>query len=344
MGGGGVPNEAPSVVVVLPYRIKGSQEEENGEICSLSAGLALGTERAEVPSILSVMARHIIRLANRVISHDLQSYPAAAMSSGSQVQHLVVASVVGVGLVGSELIDQLCKLPSPGLRDQFQLLSLSSSRSTVYYDIGRNWWSNWRQDLAESSAKTDVEAIATKLTQVSTIEEVAGLQQGVSFSVIPVLVDNTSSEEVARMYPFFLSKGINVVTPNKKGFSSELKLYEEIVAASLKSGARFYNESTVGAGLPIISTIKDLVATGDKVRIDLYAPIALCRRLYLLLLQGDKDRGRTLRHAKLHLQRVLGWKEQRWAQLLFHRFDRQTEGLHGEPLFRPHPRGHIPSC
>ena len=259
------------------------------------------------------------------------------------MQHLVVASVVGVGLVGSELVDQLSKLASPGLRDQFQLLSLSSSRSTVYYDIGSNWWSSWRQDLANSSEKTDMEAIATRLTQVSTIEEVAGLQQGVSFSVVPVLVDNTSSEQVARLYSYFLGKGINVVTPNKKAFSSEQKLYEEIVAASLKSGGRFYNESTVGAGLPIISTIKDLVATGDKVWTDLPASIGFRRRLYVLL-QGHKDRRSALGHAKLHFQRVLGRKEQRWAQLLFHRFDRQTEGLHGESGFRPaHPKGHTPS-
>lgn len=188
------------------------------------------------------------------------------MSSGSQVQHLVVASVVGVGLVGSELVDQLRKLPSPGLRDQFQLLSLSSSRSTVYYEIGRDWRSNWREDLAASKVKLDAQALATRLTQISTVEEVAGLREGVSFSVIPVLVDNTSSEEVAQLYPFFLSKGINVVTPNKKAFSSKLELYEEIAATSLRTGARFYNESTVGAGLPIISTLKDLVSTGDKVR------------------------------------------------------------------------------
>jgi len=194
------------------------------------------------------------------------------MSSGSQVQHLVVVSVVGVGLVGSELVDQLSGLPSPGQRDQFQLLSLSSSRSTVYYDIGRDGWSNWRKDLAGSNVTSDARALATKLTQVSTVEEVAGLRQGVSFSVIPVLVDNTSSEDVARLYPFFLSRGVNIVTPNKKAFSSELALYEEIVAASLKTGARFYNESTVGAGLPIISTIKDLIATGDKVRNETQAP------------------------------------------------------------------------
>lgn len=172
--------------------------------------------------------------------------------------------------MGSELVDQLSKLPSPGIRDQFQLLSLSSSRSTVYYDIGGDWWSNWRQGLETSNTGSDARALATKMTQISTVEEVAGLRQGVSFSVIPVLVDNTSSEYVARLYPFFLSKGVNIVTPNKKAFSSELSLYEEIVAASLQTGARFYNESTVGAGLPIISTIKDLVATGDKVRNEMW--------------------------------------------------------------------------
>jgi len=189
------------------------------------------------------------------------------------MQHLVV-SIVGVGLVGSKLVGQLSKLPSPGLRDQFQLLSLSSSRSTVYYDIGREGWSNWHQDLAASNAGSDMRALATRLTQ-----EVAGLRQGVPSSAIPVLVDNTSSEDVARLYPFFLNKGINIVTPNKKAFSSELTLYDEIVAASLKTGARFYNESTVGAGLPIISTIKDLVATGDKVRsenADLWPPTPPC--------------------------------------------------------------------
>ena len=80
-----------------------------------------------------------------------------------------------------------------------------------------------------------------------------------------VLVDNTSSNDVAALYPEFLKFGVHVVTPNKKAFSSDLTLYERILAAGLESGARFLNEATVGAGLPIISTLKDLVATGDKV-------------------------------------------------------------------------------
>lgn len=246
------------------------------------------------------------------------------MSSGTQVQHIVVVSVVGVGLVGSELVDQLTNLPSPGIRDQFQLLSLSSSRSTVYHEIGRGWQLDWRKDLATAGVESDSRALVTRLTQISTVEEVAGLREGVSFSVIPVLVDNTSSEDVARLYPFFLSNGINIVTPNKKAFSSELALYEEIVTTSLRTGARFYNESTVGAGLPIISTIKDLVATGDKVR-DLRPPAGLLFHIAsrgLIRSPGHEGRGRVLGHTELYFQRLLGWEERTRTKLLFYRFDR----------------------
>jgi homoserine dehydrogenase len=80
-----------------------------------------------------------------------------------------------------------------------------------------------------------------------------------------VLVDNTSSQDVADAYPEILSKGVSIVTPNKKAFSGSYKLWQDIFSASSKSGALVYHESSVGAGLPVISTIKDLVATGDQV-------------------------------------------------------------------------------
>ncbi|KAI0301609.1 hypothetical protein B0F90DRAFT_1718664 [Multifurca ochricompacta] len=80
-----------------------------------------------------------------------------------------------------------------------------------------------------------------------------------------VLVDNTSAESVAETYPALLRAGVHIVTPNKKAFSGSQTLYDQIVSASFESGAKFLHESTVGAGLPVISTLKDLVATGDKV-------------------------------------------------------------------------------
>jgi homoserine dehydrogenase len=80
-----------------------------------------------------------------------------------------------------------------------------------------------------------------------------------------VLVDNTSSQDVADTYPQFLSKGISIVTPNKKAFSGSYQLWQDIFSAASSSGAKVYHESSVGAGLPVISTLKDLVDTGDSI-------------------------------------------------------------------------------
>ena len=80
-----------------------------------------------------------------------------------------------------------------------------------------------------------------------------------------VIVDNTSSQDVADAYPQWLSCGISIVTPNKKAFSGSYKLWQDIFSASATSGARVLHESSCGAGLPVISTLKDLVETGDEV-------------------------------------------------------------------------------
>ena len=78
-------------------------------------------------------------------------------------------------------------------------------------------------------------------------------------------MDNTSSQDVADAYPKFLSSGISIVTPNKKAFSGSYSLWESIFSAASASGAKVYHESSVGAGLPVISTLNDLVNTGDEV-------------------------------------------------------------------------------
>lgn len=81
-----------------------------------------------------------------------------------------------------------------------------------------------------------------------------------------VMIDNTSSQAVADAYPLFLRQGISVVTPNKKAFSGSYALWEDVFgAAATKAGGMVYHESSVGAGLPVISTLRDLVDTGDEV-------------------------------------------------------------------------------
>lgn len=80
-----------------------------------------------------------------------------------------------------------------------------------------------------------------------------------------VLADNTSSQAVASAYPSFLEKGISIITPNKKAFSGEYQLWQDIFSACTSSGPFVYHESSVGAGMPIISTLNEMVFTGDQI-------------------------------------------------------------------------------
>jgi homoserine dehydrogenase len=79
-----------------------------------------------------------------------------------------------------------------------------------------------------------------------------------------VLVDCTSSDDIAQLYPKVLEFA-HIVTPNKKGFSGPIELYKNTVQSSMKNSKFVLHESTVGAGLPILSTLNDLVQTGDEI-------------------------------------------------------------------------------
>ena len=164
----------------------------------------------------------------------------------------ILVAVVGVGLVGAEFIDQLLVQP----KGIFQLVSLSSSKTTLFSAQGLSvQLSDWRTTFKQAEGATVLSALLHELSEL------------VKAGKKVVLVDNTSDENVAHMYPNFLAGGVSVVTPNKKAFSGELSLFEQILRASTESGAKYFNESTVGAGLPIISTLKDLVITGDQASI-----------------------------------------------------------------------------
>ncbi|KAF2769679.1 hypothetical protein EJ03DRAFT_91783 [Teratosphaeria nubilosa] len=85
-----------------------------------------------------------------------------------------------------------------------------------------------------------------------------------------ILVDNTSDQTLAASYPSILQKGISIVTPNKKAFSDSHALWSDIFSAAANgtgspNNGYVFHESTVGAGLPVISTLKELVETGDEV-------------------------------------------------------------------------------
>nr|MCU0421129.1 bifunctional aspartate kinase/homoserine dehydrogenase I [Cyclobacteriaceae bacterium] len=80
-----------------------------------------------------------------------------------------------------------------------------------------------------------------------------------------VLVDCTSSEEVTDFYPVILAANISIVTPNKKANSGSLGKYQMLKQAAARRGVRFLYETNVGAGLPVINTLNDLLLSGDKI-------------------------------------------------------------------------------
>lgn len=154
-----------------------------------------------------------------------------------------------MGGVGKAFLSQLSNLPDH-LRPSLIFVSRSSKNliSKDYRPI----------ELAQCSSL--LAASSSPLLNLTEITNYLSTAPGRS-----ILVDNTSSQDVADAYPSFLSKGIAVVTPNKKAFSSSYALWEDIFSAASRSKAMVYHESSVGAGLPVISTLKDLVATGDQV-------------------------------------------------------------------------------
>jgi homoserine dehydrogenase len=133
------------------------------------------------------------------------------------------------------------------------LVWLSTSTKAVYHNDYKSL-SNWESDLANNARPT----LALPQLQDYLVKAPGKV----------VLVDNTSNQDVADSYPAFLKKGISIVTPNKKAFSGSYTLWREIFAAASNgtgAGGAVFHESSVGAGLPVISTLKDLVETGDEV-------------------------------------------------------------------------------
>lgn len=156
-------------------------------------------------------------------------------------------AVIGVGGVGTAFLSQLSALPT-------------SARPTLVF-LSRSSKQLYSQNYSPVSA-TDLQSSTSKLLSIPDLTKYLSAAPGKA-----IVVDNTSNQDVANAYPAFLRSGISVVTPNKKAFSGTLQLWTDIFSAVEQSNGKalVYHESSVGAGLPVISTLKDLIATGDKI-------------------------------------------------------------------------------
>lgn len=98
-----------------------------------------------------------------------------------------------------------------------------------------------------------------------------------SNSNIGIIVDCTASDAVPDHYVSWLRAGLHVVTPNKKMGAGDLQRYRAALAAAKEGTSEFLAEASVGAGLPVLSTLRDLVQTGDRVtRIEVREEACAC--------------------------------------------------------------------
>jgi aspartokinase/homoserine dehydrogenase 1 len=116
---------------------------------------------------------------------------------------------------------------------------------------------SWRERM--SAGKDDIPADLDRLVDFVHTEAVPHA----------AIIDCTASESVASRYGDWLAAGVHVITPNKKANSGAISYYRELVEHGRRADAHYFYETTVGAALPIIQTLRDLVQTGDVIqRID----------------------------------------------------------------------------
>jgi aspartokinase/homoserine dehydrogenase 1 len=161
-------------------------------------------------------------------------------------QTVIDLFVAGTGAVGQTLLEQLKNLEPDGI--QFRLLGVCNSRNALWSDNGLSFNSGLDWSKSEDTNWTK---LTEKLTQ--------------SFRHNLVFVDATGSKEVARLYPEFFSNGLHVVTPSKLANTFEQSFFDKLQSLIDEHNISFRYETTVGAGLPVISTLNDLQSGGDQI-------------------------------------------------------------------------------
>jgi aspartokinase/homoserine dehydrogenase 1 len=161
--------------------------------------------------------------------------------------------VVGTGLIGGTFLDQLSQRLAE-LRDRrsidVRVRGVMSSRRMLLDERAVDL-SNWKEDLKTKGTDADIERFAEHV-----------LAEHLPHAV---LIDATSDAGVAARYESWLDRGINVITPNKKGNTGTLGQYLAVREAARRRRRYFLYETNVGAGLPVIHTLRDLLDTGDEI-------------------------------------------------------------------------------
>ena len=161
--------------------------------------------------------------------------------------------LIGPGTVGRVLLDQLATQQARLSREfklDLRVRGIMASRRMLLSEQGVDL-NDWREPLAQQAVAADLGRF---------IEHIR-----VDYLPHTVVIDCTADGEVAKHYRDWLELGIHVVTPNKKANSASMDYYDSLKVARRIGGSHYLYEGTVGAGLPVIQTLRDLRETGDEI-------------------------------------------------------------------------------
>ncbi|MFL2611417.1 MAG: bifunctional aspartate kinase/homoserine dehydrogenase I [Flavobacteriaceae bacterium] len=160
--------------------------------------------------------------------------------------------IVGVGNVGSKLIEQIQKQKKyleDYLRLRIKVIAIANSKKTLI-DINSIVTKNWRKKLGNGE-KTDLNNLFKTVKDLNLRNS--------------IFIDNTADESVSLQYKRYLENNIGVVTCNKIACADSFKNYKALKTVSRKFNSPFLFETNVGAGLPVIDTLSNLIASGDQI-------------------------------------------------------------------------------
>ncbi|WP_341221175.1 bifunctional aspartate kinase/homoserine dehydrogenase I [Polaribacter atrinae] len=160
--------------------------------------------------------------------------------------------VTGVGNVGERFLAQIHqqkKFLKENLKLSIKVIGIANSRKMAFDDNGIDL-DNWK-DALENGEPTTLDSFHKKVKESNHINS--------------VFIDNTANQQVSEIYEKYLRDSISVVTCNKIACASSFDNYKTLKQVSRKYNASFLFETNVGAGLPIIDTLKNLVNSGDQI-------------------------------------------------------------------------------
>ncbi|MCS7012468.1 MAG: bifunctional aspartate kinase/homoserine dehydrogenase I [Chloroherpetonaceae bacterium] len=161
--------------------------------------------------------------------------------------------LVGTGLIGGTLLRQI-NAHRETLRKEksleIRVIALARRSQMVFNERGINL-NCWQETLRTQGEPTNLKKFVAKMKELNLPNS--------------IFIDCTASDEVIEHYAEILSSSISIVTPNKRANSGPFESYRTLKLLAIKNDVKFLYETNVGAGLPVINTLQDLLNSGDKI-------------------------------------------------------------------------------